>query len=338
MTEEHCNRRINRHNMSIFDTYKTFLDMKIGLLLYPGCMPSGLIAFTELLTATNLRLGKSLFEFVWISQGGNPVESNGLRFDTNSLDHSEFDALLIPGSWRDRESLSNPKDVALISSLKELAPNIKIWSYCTGVYLAAAAGKLAQQEATTTWWMREIVSAEFPDIQWRLSQTCLFKDTVATASGVNGYQPIALALIEKLAGEAIVSDIQKFMVLPRPIAIHTPFQEVVGLVHRSNLLRDVVRWVEKTPAEKLNADNLAIALHLTPRTLSRKLQAQSGHTTGKLMRLIKLNQASDRLMTTNQPISVISHGLGFLDDTVLRRSFKQVAGMTPGEYRRRFGQ
>ncbi|MCG8393114.1 MAG: AraC family transcriptional regulator [Pseudomonadales bacterium] len=34
---------------------------------------------------------------------------------------------------------------------------------------------------------------------------------------------------------------------------------------------------------------------------------------------------------------MISDALGFADDTTLRRSFKRVAGMTPGQYRQQFG-
>jgi len=54
------------------------------------------------------------------------------------------------------------------------------------------------------------------------------------------------------------------------------------------------------------------------------------------MRMVKLNQASESLILTNMSISAISEQLGFVDDTTFRRSFKNVSGYTPGDYRQVF--
>jgi hypothetical protein len=35
--------------------------MKIGLLIYPGCVISGLLAFAELMEVANKRAGKTIF-------------------------------------------------------------------------------------------------------------------------------------------------------------------------------------------------------------------------------------------------------------------------------------
>ncbi|WP_148863900.1 helix-turn-helix transcriptional regulator [Marinobacter fonticola] len=127
------------------------------------------------------------------------------------------------------------------------------------------------------------------------------------------------------------------MVLPRPTEWHTPFQALRDLINQSNWMRTVFYHVENTPASRLNASDLAAALSMSVRSLNRRVQRDSPYSCGQLMRRIKLNHVSDELISTTKPVSVVSHELGFSDDTSMRRSFRQVAGMTPKAYREAFG-
>jgi len=320
--------------------------MKIGLLLYPDCIPSGLFAFSDLLMAANLRMGASVFEWCWLSEQGNPVAcANGVELTASKLESADVDAVLIPGAWRDQSNIHSPKDEGLIRALKTLAETsdktqgrkTAILSYCTGVYLAARSGKLDQQTATTTWWLLDTIRGQFPRVQWQLNRTFVVDEGNATAAGVNGHLPIALSLIEQQCGRQIANDIQQYMVLPRPIERNTPFQELPELLQKEPFIRDVFHWVEHTPYTRLKTTALAEHLHITPRTLSRQVVSKTGYNSAQLMRLIKLNQISEQLISTNKSIYRISDELGFADDTSLRRSFKRITNMTPGEYRRSFG-
>jgi len=71
---------------------------RIGLLLYPGCMPAGLFAFADLLHAANRRAGRQLFETVYVAVDGDSVDcAHGLRLPAQSrLEAERFDALLVP--------------------------------------------------------------------------------------------------------------------------------------------------------------------------------------------------------------------------------------------------
>lgn len=312
--------------------------MKVGLLLYPDCIPSGLFAFSDILLAANMRMGKNHFEWSWLSERGKPIEcANGMELPAEKLEGAEIDALLVPGSWRDAASIHTERDDCLIRAIARLDNRIPVMSYCTGVYLVARTGRLDKQSATTTWWLLDSIRERFPGIRWQTNSTCVINKCHITAAGVNGYLPIALSLIEQQCGKHIASDIQQYMVLPRPIERNTPFRELPNLMQQSQLLRDIFHWVEGSPYTELRATALAAHLNITPRTLSRRILAITGYSCSRLMRLIKLNQVSDELINTDKPIYAISDEQGFADDTSLRRSFKQITGMTPGEYRRRFG-
>lgn len=313
--------------------------MRIGLLLYPDCMPAGLFGFSDLLLAASLRSGQKTFEFDWVSeQGGTIRTANGISLETKPLSQQPLDALVIPGAWRDTDTVIHPHDAIVVAAIRRLPATTRLWSYCTGVCLAAQTRGLDGLPATTTWWLRDRAARAFPDIHWKPNQTLVYTDTHATASGVHGYLPLALAVLEEYLGTTIVEEVRRYMVLPRPATCHTPFQELPLLIQRGGWLRKVIQWIEHTPANRQNIAALANAMRTSPRTLQRRVLRESGYRCGKLMRLVKLNQVGDRLISSEQPLSLIANNLGFADDASLRRSFRQVSGMTPREYRQHFGQ
>ncbi|MFY0665793.1 MAG: helix-turn-helix domain-containing protein [Natronospirillum sp.] len=309
--------------------------MKIGLVVYPDCLPAGLLAFSDLLLAANLRVGRRAFSFCWLSEEGGPVATaNGLPLQTEKLAGANIDAVLIPGAWRDRETAISDADQGLIHALKNMPQSTGFWGYCTGVVLLARTGRLDNTPATTTWWLRELTGEKFPAVQWRPHETLVYSKAYATASGVNGYLPLALAVIADECGAPVVEDIRRHMVLPRPEGRQTPLQDVSILIQRGGWLRSLIQHIEATPATELDTTTLATAMNTSPRTLQRRVLEKSGYSCGKLMRLVKMNQVGEQLISTERSVAVIAHELGFADEASLRRSFRQVSGMTLGQYRK----
>lgn len=313
--------------------------MNIGLLLYRDCLPAGLFGFSDLLMAVNQRAGRELFRCQWVSEAGGPLQTaNGIALATERLGASRLDGVVVPGAWRDADNAVADADAGLVESLAGLPASTRLWSYCTGVCLVAGTGRLDGVPATTTWWLRDLAGSRFPLVDWRPHQTLVRTGHDDTAAGVNGYLPLGLALLEEQCGGQAVEEIRRHMVLPRPEDHHTPLQDVPGLFRQSLWLRDVIRWVERTPAHGLIIDRLAEFMSTSSRTLQRRVLRESGHRCGQLMRLVKLNQVGEQLISTDRPLAAIGDALGFQDEASLRRSFRQVSGMTPGEYRKHFGR
>lgn len=317
--------------------------LRIGLLLYPDCLPAGLFAFADLVHAANRLADMHLFETIFVSIQSGPVEcAHGQSLKPGGTIHdSNLDAILLPGFWAESpQQVSNMLSVNtnLIAVLAGLHKSLMIWSYCTGVCLHTSTGKLNGQKATVTWWMADTLRMSHPKVIWQSEQTYIFNLLNATASGVNGYLPIAQTLIEKYLSVGAYRNLTKLMVLPRPEHTHYVFQTMNLIEQPDRLLRKLYVTTEQIPANEVTVYRLAKELNTSERTLSRKVFAVTGLSVANYLRRIKLNQASERLILTSASVSSISDELGFSSDSSMRRMFKGLTALTPAEYRQAFGR
>ena len=319
----------------------TDTPLSVGLLLYPNCMPAGLIAFKDLLEAANLRAGRRHFHCLWVaSQQGAVICAHGQSLHTDStLNAKPLDILIIPGAWSDStldiaHQLAAATDI--IQDLKHLPTSTQCMSYCTGVALLAASGRLNHQLATATWWLTDYVETHFPEVNWQCQLTHTEDERAATASGVHGYLLLAEQLIQTTCSREVFQDISQLMILPRPQNSVDVFQSIGMMQQQHSLLRRLQLVVEQLPATQLNSSLLAAELTMTSTTLSRKVKSLSGYTLAHYVRLIKLNQASQLLLYSDLSLLQICDRLGYSDESSFRRTFRQVSGYSPREYQQQF--
>ena len=340
-------RRENRLRMARLDIINSFSAMqkplRVGLLLFPGCMPAGLFAFSDMLHAANRRANRMLFETHYVALRAGAIEcAQGVSLHVaKSLDHANLDAILLPGFWAESAQQVESTIVAnasLISILATRPKKLRLWSYCSGVCLLAASGQLNEEPATVTWWLAGAMAQRYEKVKWQSERNCIFTTRTATASGVNGYLPIANALIEQHVSPDVMRDLVNLMVLPRPVQPHRAFQAMSLIEQSSSLLRQLHALVEQLPAEQITVQRLAEQLGMSERTLARKVSGETGIAIAAYARCIKLNQVSERLIRTSSPVSSLSTELGFSSDSNLRRMFKELTSLTPLEYRQRFAR
>ena len=317
---------------------------RVGLVLYPGCMPAGLMAMTDLLKAVNVRMGRSRFEVVWLSVDRAAIyPSEGLRLRSDcDLDDDiaeALDVVVVPGFWA--EPVAHVRAVVaaqikLVSWLKGLPKSTQLWSYCMGVALIAAAGKLDKHRATTTWWFQETLSSQYPRVKWDFSAPLLQDGTLTTAASPNGYWAILEHHLARSVRPDVMRDVMQWMVLPRPASLHPAFRPVELLAQRDPELQSLLAYVQTVPASELDLAVAADYLALSARTLSRRVQASTGVSAGAWLRLVKLRQVSDALVVSKSSVKDVSHRLGFADEPTLHRAFKQATGLTTGQYRQKY--
>lgn len=317
--------------------------MKIGLLLYDQCMPAGLMAFNDLLQASNRLSGKLLFETCLVGTGLKPVQcANQMVLTANSLlQDTPLDVLLVPGMWTESPS-QLPELLAqhakLIEQIRQLPDHTKVWSYCTGVCFLAESGRLRRQRATVTWWLANAMQKNYPNVNWLIDSDCVVTPKTATAAGVHGYLLLAQQLIEKSLSKPAFQEFIKLMVLPRPVQQHPAFRSFAFMEQADPLLRKLAAIVTQMPAEQITVQTLAGKLNLSERTLARKVSALTEIPVASYARQLKLHQVSEQLIWSSLPVNTISEELGYSDESNLRRQFKQATGLSPVQYRKKYAR
>ena len=316
--------------------------LRLGLLLYPQCMPAGLFAVADLVAAASLRAGRALFDIRWLSLDGRPVAcAHGQTLSPQaSLVAAEVDAVLVPGLWTSAEAdlltfLQTQSE--LITVLQRLPAGTALWSYCTGVALLAASGRLSEQPATATWWLAPLLERLFPRVEWHFDEPLVLGEQVCTAAGASGHLPLLLQQLAWRMDEGALRELQELLMLPQPRQRHAAFRSVELLTLQDPWLRRLLLWAQRTPAMTLNLKSAAAQMNSSPRSLCRHVRLSTGVAAGEWLRLIKLRQAAERLARGTEPMKTLCAALGFSGEPALHRMFKRATGLTPAAYRRAFG-
>lgn len=95
-------------------------------------------------------------------------------------------------------------------------------------------------------------------------------------------------------------------------------------------VRDLIR--DALPAS-LTQDDAADRLHMSPRTLHRRLE-EEGASFRSIKEALRRDLALARLTKTRQPIAQVAADLGYADTSAFYRAFTSWTGMSPDRYRK----
>lgn len=109
----------------------------------------------------------------------------------------------------------------------------------------------------------------------------------------------------------------------------------LGRLDQQQLAQQVRRLIlESLPSGQVREDDIAADLHLSTRTLQRRL-LEEGVSFGVLLQDIRRELAQHYMDDRQLNVSEIAYLLGFSDQANFTRAFKRWFGTTPSEWRRR---
>jgi AraC-like DNA-binding protein len=106
------------------------------------------------------------------------------------------------------------------------------------------------------------------------------------------------------------------------------------LPHAPGFTTDVRKTIVGTLPEGASADSVARALHMSVRTLQRRLVA-TGTTFREVADTVRIQLAEGYLVDRSVSIAEVAVLLGFSDQTSFHRAFRRWTGEPPGRWRRR---
>lgn len=315
--------------------------MRIAILAYPGCVASGVGGFADVLAVANHLRGRQLFETRVLSLDGLPVRAfhgpalpvDGRAGDRDA-DGAPWDAVYLPPAF----GLEEPGEEATAWLSRAHAAGAVGCAACAGVFFLAAAGLLEDRVATTHWGLVEDFTRRFPGVRLEPERMLVDGGDYVCAGGLTAYFDLALHLTARFASAELAADCARTMLLDPGRTRQTPYMRLTGPPNATDpTIAEAEEWLARHHKRKVGLAELAAAVRLGERTLLRRFRKATGRTPGAYLQALRVEHAKRLLESSDLSMEEIAASTGHGDVPALHRAFKPLTGLTPGEYRRRFG-
>jgi transcriptional regulator GlxA family with amidase domain len=212
---------------------------------------------------------------------------------------------------------------------------------CSGAMLLAEAGLLDGNEATTHWAWCDILQRRYPAVTVQAERALVVSGEghrLVMAGGGTSWQDVALYLIARFAGVDAAMQVAKVNL----IDWHSIGQQPFATLTRARQVNDaVIAKCQEWAALHYDADAPVAAMvalsGLPERSFARRFAKVTGLSPMEYIHTLRLEEAKHMLETGGQPVEAIANEVGYEDASFFGRLFRRKVGLTPAQYRKRFG-
>ena len=320
----------------------------VCMLVYPGAQsldvsgPLEVFALASRQTQEDVPGKSPLYRLHLLASGTGPVTlASGLRLlpDATCADMpGDTDTLMVSGGMGDALDRAR-SDRALVEWLHGAAGRVRrVASVCSGALLLAEAGVLDGREATTHW-------SDVPELRARYPQVRVLPDAIYTrdgevwtSAGITAGMDLALAMVAADHGQDLALKVAKRMVMAgRRSGGQSQFSRQLQALDLPDPFVRLEAWMRGHLGLRLDVGQLAERVHMSPRQFTRRFAAAFAMTPQKYVEQLRIEAAKPLLESSREDIGRIALTCGFRTAGAMRRAFARQLGVSPGEYRARFG-
>ncbi|RMF16725.1 MAG: helix-turn-helix domain-containing protein [Gammaproteobacteria bacterium] len=319
----------------------------VSILGFDSALASAITGMNDLLSMAGVtwyllrkETPRPFFNVRLLTADGSPVRcAHGLSLQAAG-DFSEAldsDILVVPTITRPvNEVLSN--NPALIDTLQTASERqILIAGNCTGVFFLGESGILEGRTATTHWAYAEAFRRRYPNVHLQPEQMVTEDGHILCSGGGAAWKDLGLYLTERFLGREEALNLARTFVLELNHDARQPqLSWRTRAYHQDEDVRRIQQWLQDHLSQPIRIEALADQFNMSARTLTRRFQRALGDTPLGYLQTIRLEQAKTLLVETLDPISVITHAVGYEDISSFTKLFRRRTGMTPRDYRSRF--
>ncbi|MFA5121780.1 GlxA family transcriptional regulator [Zavarzinia sp.] len=310
---------------------------EIGLLLYPGAQAAAVHGLTDLLAVAG-RLnhaadGPALRVSHW-QPGADGVPA--CVFDSDPALPHALAAVVAPPALGEPPAASP----AVADFLRRAhGAGALLGSVCAGAFVLAGAGLLDGRRATTHWTYGDELAARHPALTVDCDRLLIDEGDVVTAGGVMAWTDLGLLLVARFLGPAAMMATARFLLIDPPgreQRYYAPFEP--RLRHGDGAVLKVQHWLAGGAAlGPVAVPEMAARAGLEERTFLRRFSRATGFRPIEYCQHLRVAEARRRLEATRDAVDRIAFAVGYQDPAAFRKLFQKLVGLTPGDYRRRFG-
>lgn len=307
---------------------------RVGFLLTDGFQVMTLAA-QSVFEYANMVAGEAFYKIDAFSLEGGPVRSSlGMAVDTRPASaRAMVDTWVLAGV---ADPVATPTPPPVLEFVRKAAPRARrVASICTGAFILAEAGLLDGRRATTHWFYARDMQRAHPDIHVEDHRIHIVDGPIWTSAGMTAGLDLALAMVEKdLGADAARSVAHKLVMYQRRSGGQSQHSELLDLAPKSDRIQSALDYARRNLHRPLTVEELADAVHLSPRQFSRIFTAETGQSPAKAVESLRLEAARLMIEQSRHPLDVVAKETGFRDRRHMREAFIRGFGMPPQAVRR----
>jgi transcriptional regulator GlxA family with amidase domain len=305
--------------------------LRMGVVLYPGfsLINLGLVSVFEF---ANLSLAEPLYDVQLLSPAGGLVAtSSGVEVNTAAIGDEVFDTVIVVGDNDAAEPIP-----ALVAFLQNAAlRSRRVCATCTGAFFLARAGLLEGKRATTHWFHAAKLRKDYPDVHVEEDSIFINDGAIWTSAGATASIDLALAFVEQDVNAELARLVaKKLVVYHRRAGGQTQHSVLLDILPRSDRIQKALTYAKQHLHTGLSVEDLANAVHLSPRQFSRAFHEETGQTPAKAIEHLRTETARLMLESGRHSMETIARDVGFGDPDRMRRAFLRAYGQPPQVIRR----
>jgi transcriptional regulator GlxA family with amidase domain len=315
----------------------------IALVGYAGAQSLDIVGPLEVFSMANRFAETPPYNVILASPEGGTITCNSGLLLGGSVPlealPTNLDTILVAGGSRD--ALRRASDDHMLGWLNQRAATTpRLGSVCSGALVLAASGVLDGRRATTHWGYCDEMRNLRPAVQLEPDAIFVADPPYYTSAGVTAGIDLCLSLVEADCGSQLALAVARNLVLfMRRPGGQTQYSEGLNVQAAATpRLRQLVTDISADPRGDLAVPELASRAAMSERTFSRVFQKETGVSPAAFVEIARVNRAKALLETSSWALGRIAERAGFGSVEGLHRAFNKRVGVTPGEYRQRFGR
>ncbi|MFD3582056.1 GlxA family transcriptional regulator [Streptomyces sp. NPDC058683] len=245
------------------------------------------------------------------------------------------DTLVVPG----RPDNVVPRGADVLDAIRRAhARGTRVVSFCTGTFALAEAGLLDGRPASTHWRWADAFRQLHPRVLLRPDVLFVDDGDLLTASGSAAALDLGLHIWRQDHGAEIANAVSRRLVFAshrdggQRQFVERPVPEVPD-----ESLGPLLAWAQERLGEPLTVADLAARAALSPATLHRRFRAQLGTTPLAWLTGERVALACRLIERGEERLEVVASRSGLGTAANLRARLRRETGLSPSDYRRRFG-
>lgn len=255
----------------------------------------------------------------------------------HQLDKARADLIIVPGISQGND-LSSAQNKALIDWMThQYKEGCELASLCTGAFMLAATGLLANKECATHWAAANTFRDTYPDVKLCTDKIVTDSNGIYTAGGANSSLNLILYLIEKFNGHEAALYCAKILQIDIDRNSQLPFMIFKGQRnHDDSTIQQVQDFIEANVGERVTVEFLAAKFAISKRNFIRRFKKATNSPPIEYIQKTKIEAAKRSLELKRKNVNEVMYSIGYTDVKAFRTIFKKLTGYSPTDYQQKF--